>query len=144
MRPMLLLLASGAKPRSSEHLSCCIFLLLDSFLAPPPSLPPCPILPSFLPPIPQSPLENLHGHKLPSGTPNSAWLSLDLLETLCSLGDVPGLEDSVLQVVAGPMRVCPELLTVGLAQAQVRADCCSVRAGGHCHFSRALSMSSIH
>ena len=67
----------------------------------------------------QTPIENLHGHKLATGTPNGAWLSLDLLDSLCLLGDVAGLEDAVLQVFAVPMRVCPELLTVGLAQVQV-------------------------
>ncbi|GJP79518.1 hypothetical protein CLOP_g9744 [Closterium sp. NIES-67] len=61
------------------------------------------------------PMDNLHGHKLPTGTPNCAWVSLDLLEVLCRIGET-GRKAEVLEVLVYPIKHCPEVLIVGLAQ----------------------------
>ncbi|CAI5954737.1 unnamed protein product, partial [Closterium sp. NIES-65] len=61
------------------------------------------------------PMDNLHGHKLPTGTPNCAWVSLDLLEALCRIGET-GRKAEVVEVLGYPIKHCPEVLIVGLAQ----------------------------
>lgn len=62
----------------------------------------------------QPPVEGLHGHKSPHGTPNHAWLSLDLLEILCRLGEA-GHVPAVRAILEYPLKHCPEVLLVGLA-----------------------------
>lgn len=61
----------------------------------------------------QLPLENLPGRS-PVGTPNSAWLSLDLLQCLALLAEADHLSEmrGVLDV---PLKQCPELLLLGMA-----------------------------
>lgn len=49
----------------------------------------------------QPPLEGLAGSKSPLGTPNQAWLSLDLLETLSGLAQ-SGLVAEVCGAAAAP------------------------------------------
>ncbi|CAK9867154.1 unnamed protein product [Sphagnum jensenii] len=63
----------------------------------------------------QAPLENIQGQKLSYGTPNCAWLSLELLEVLCSLAEM-GHVGSVRALLELPLKHCPELLVLGLAQ----------------------------
>jgi hypothetical protein len=63
----------------------------------------------------QAQLENIQGQKLPYGTPNHAWLSLDLLEVLCCLAEM-GHFGSVRALLDLPLKHCPELLVLGLAQ----------------------------
>jgi CCR4-NOT transcription complex subunit 1 len=63
----------------------------------------------------QAPLENIQGQKLSYGTPNRAWLSLELLEVLCSLAEM-GHVGSVRTLLELPLKHCPELLVLGLAQ----------------------------
>lgn len=66
----------------------------------------------------QAQLENIQGQKLPYGTPNHAWLSLDLLEILCCLAEM-GHFGSVRALLDLPLKHCPELLVLGLAQIKV-------------------------
>jgi hypothetical protein len=66
----------------------------------------------------QAQLENIQGQKLPYGTPNHAWLSLDLLEVLCCLAEM-GHFGSVRALLDLPLKHCPELLVLGLAQIKV-------------------------
>ncbi|CAM6118665.1 unnamed protein product [Calypogeia fissa] len=63
----------------------------------------------------QSPLEGLPGQKSPYGTSNHAWLSLDLLEVLCLLAEM-GHTSSVRSLLEYPLKQCPELLLLGMAQ----------------------------
>jgi hypothetical protein len=63
-------------------------------------------------------LENIQGQKLSYGTPNCAWLSLELLEVLCSLAEM-GHVGSVRALLELPLKHCPELLVLGLAQIKV-------------------------
>ena len=60
------------------------------------------------------PLERLHSGKSPVGTPNHAWLSLDLLEMLGRLAEA-GLKPSVHALLEHPLKHCPEVLLAGLA-----------------------------
>ncbi|KAK9824056.1 hypothetical protein WJX72_007392 [[Myrmecia] bisecta] len=62
----------------------------------------------------QMPLEGLHAGKSPVGTPNQAWLCLDLLETLSRLAEA-GHHTTVRQILDQPLSHCPELLLLGIA-----------------------------
>lgn len=55
---------------------------------------------------------------LPHGQTNQAWLSLDLLEILCQLAERghAGLVRSMLEF---PLKHCPEVLLIGIAQVNV-------------------------
>jgi len=66
------------------------------------------------------PLEGLHAGKSPVGTPNHAWLSLDLLETLGRLAEA-GLQPGVRAVLEHPLKHCPEVLLAGLAGCRAEA-----------------------
>lgn len=70
----------------------------------------------------QAPLEGLGAGRQLAGTPNGAWLSLDLLEGLCQLAGA-GHADGVRRILEAPMGQCPELLLLGLAQIKVRGSC---------------------
>lgn len=63
-------------------------------------------------------MDNIQGQKLSYGTPNCAWLSLELLEVLCSLAEM-GHVGSVRALLELPLKHCPELLVLGLAQIKV-------------------------
>lgn len=83
-----------------------------------------------------SPLEGLHAGKSAVGTNNSAWLSLELLETLGRLAECAGLQSNVHAVLDHPMKHCPEVLLAGLAACrpevgQLRTDICSVLLPGY-------------
>lgn len=67
----------------------------------------------------QAPVEGLHGHKSPLGTPNQCWLSLDLLEVLCQLAEL-GQGAQTRSLLDAPLKVCPEVLLLGMAQLKVR------------------------
>jgi len=58
-----------------------------------------------------------HRERLPNGTPNEAWLDLDLADTLAALADA-GHGAAVLQLLEAPRRECPELLVSALAGAR--------------------------
>jgi len=58
-----------------------------------------------------------HRERLPNGTPNEAWLDLDLADTLAALADA-GHGPAVLQLLEAPRRECPELLVSALAGAR--------------------------
>jgi CCR4-NOT transcription complex subunit 1 len=69
-----------------------------------------------------APVEGLQGAKSPMGTPNQAWMSLDLLSTLTSLyeeGHVP----AVRQILELPLSQCPDVLVLGLASARRWDNC---------------------
>jgi CCR4-NOT transcription complex subunit 1 len=63
------------------------------------------------------PLEGLHGGKPGVGTPNHAWLCLDLLDLLARLAD-SGHAPAVRQLLELPLKQCPEVLLLGMAAAQ--------------------------
>jgi CCR4-NOT transcription complex subunit 1 len=63
------------------------------------------------------PLEGLHAGKPGYGTPNRAWLCLDLLECLARLAD-SGAAPAVRQILELPLKQCPEVLLLGMAAAQ--------------------------
>ncbi|KAL4458253.1 hypothetical protein ABPG75_013118 [Micractinium tetrahymenae] len=65
----------------------------------------------------QEPLEGLHAGKLPVGTPNQAWLCLDLYDALARLAD-SGHAPAVRQVLELPLKQCPEVLLLGMATVQ--------------------------
>lgn len=65
----------------------------------------------------QEPLEGLHGGKSPLGTPNQAWLCLDLFDSLARLAD-SGHAPAVRQVLELPLKQCPEVLLLGMAAVQ--------------------------
>lgn len=72
----------------------------------------------------------LHGHVLPHGQTNQAWLSLDLLEILCQLAERghAGLVRSMLEF---PLKHCPEVLLIGIAQVNtaynlLQCEVCSI------------------
>lgn len=65
----------------------------------------------------QEPLEGLHAGKSPVGTPNQAWLCLDLYDSLARLAD-SGHAPAVRQVLELPLKQCPEVLLLGMAAAQ--------------------------
>ncbi|XP_058205092.1 uncharacterized protein LOC131319013 isoform X2 [Rhododendron vialii] len=52
---------------------------------------------------------------VPQGLTNHAWISLDLLEVLCRLAE-RGHAKSVRQILESPLKQCPELLLLGIAQ----------------------------
>ena len=62
----------------------------------------------------QPPLEGLAGSQSSIGTPNQAWLCLDLIEVLCRLAE-SGHGATVQQILEQPRRECPELLLLGVA-----------------------------
>ena len=62
----------------------------------------------------QAPVEGLQGGKSPTGTPNQAWLCLDLLEVLGRLAEL-GHHTSVHAILEPPMKQCPEVLLLGMA-----------------------------
>eukprot|EP00850_Spirogloea_muscicola_P015627 SM000121S26024 [mRNA] locus=s121:298001:312953:- [translate_table: standard] len=63
----------------------------------------------------QAPVEGLHGHKSPMGTPNQAWLSVDLIEVLCQLAEA-GHVAAIRAILDYPLKHCPEVLLLTLAQ----------------------------
>lgn len=62
----------------------------------------------------QPPLNDLKGNRTSIGTPNQAWLSLDLIEVLCRLAE-SGHGAAVQQILQQPLQDCPELLLLGIA-----------------------------
>lgn len=62
----------------------------------------------------QPPLQGLASGQSPIGTPNQAWLCLDLVEVLCRLAE-SGDGATVQQILEQPRRECPELLLLGVA-----------------------------
>ena len=76
-----------------------------------------------------APLEGLQPGKLPTGSPNSAWLSYDLLETLGKLSDA-GVQSDVLAILEQPLQDCPEVLLVTISGCQeavhLRSRLCSM------------------
>ncbi|KAK9843414.1 hypothetical protein WJX81_000935 [Elliptochloris bilobata] len=63
-----------------------------------------------------APVEGLVGGRLPVGTPNQAWLCLDLYAALARL-DHAGLAAGVRALLELPAKACPEVLCLGLATA---------------------------
>ncbi|BBN05282.1 CCR4-NOT transcription complex subunit 1 [Marchantia polymorpha subsp. ruderalis] len=63
----------------------------------------------------QAPIEGIPGQRSSNVTPNHAWLSLDLLEVLCRLGEA-GQYSSVRSLLEFPLKNCPELLLLGMAK----------------------------
>ncbi|KAK9916879.1 hypothetical protein WJX75_008268 [Coccomyxa subellipsoidea] len=63
------------------------------------------------------PLEGLQGNKSPMGTPNQAWLALDLLSTLSFLYEA-GHGAAVRQILELPLAQCPEVLVLSFASAR--------------------------
>lgn len=57
----------------------------------------------------------LTANVVPQGLTNQAWLCLDLLEVLCQLGE-RGYAKSVRQILELPLKQCPDLLLLGIAQ----------------------------
>ncbi len=68
----------------------------------------------------QPPVEGLAGGAPANGTPNEAWLSLDLLETLARLSTEGGNHAGVRAVLEAGAQAAPEVLLLGFVQA--RAD----------------------
>ncbi|KAE8699711.1 transcription factor UNE10-like [Hibiscus syriacus] len=56
----------------------------------------------------------VHGHKLPLGNDNHAWLCLDLLDVLCQLAE-RGHTSFVRSMLDYPLKHCPEVLLLGMA-----------------------------
>ncbi|KAL4353352.1 hypothetical protein GQ457_06G032980 [Hibiscus cannabinus] len=56
----------------------------------------------------------VHGHKLPLGNDNHAWLCLDLLDVLCQLAE-RGRISFVRSMLDYPLKHCPEVLLLGMA-----------------------------
>lgn len=54
------------------------------------------------------PLDGLQNGQSAVGTPNQAWLCLDLYKTLCKLAEV-GHHMAVQQLLDLPMKACPEV-----------------------------------
>lgn len=70
----------------------------------------------------------LQGGKAPAGTPNEAWLSLDLLLLLSQLYE-NGHAPAVHQILEVPKTQCPELLVLSTASAlRCRFPLCSSAA----------------
>ena len=59
-------------------------------------------------------VEGLHAGKSPYGTPNQAWLCLDLYDTLAALAD-GGHAPAVRHILEVPLKACPEVLVLGMA-----------------------------
>ncbi len=57
------------------------------------------------------------GNKSPLGTPNQAWLALDLLSTLLFLYEA-GHGAAVRELLELPLAQCPEVLVLGFAAAR--------------------------
>lgn len=60
------------------------------------------------------PLEAIQGGKSPTGTLNCAWLSYDLMDILCKLGDTSH-EATVMAILENGMKNCPEILILNVA-----------------------------
>lgn len=61
-----------------------------------------------------APVEGLHGGKSPLGTPNQAWLCLDLLQTLYHLAEQSeAMKAAVRQILEQPLLTCPEVRLSG-------------------------------
>lgn len=56
-----------------------------------------------------APVEGLHGGKSSVGTPNHAWLSVDLLQVLCYLVVEPMHQPVVREILETPVKQCPEV-----------------------------------
>lgn len=69
----------------------------------------------------QPPLNDLKGNKSSIGTPNQAWLCLDLIEVLCRLAEL-GHGQAVQQILQQPLQECPELLVLGIASVHTEWD----------------------
>ena len=93
-------------------------------------------------------IKRCHRERVPTGTPNEAWLDLDLADTLAALADA-GHGAAVLQLLESPRRECPELLVCALAaargeygvlQQEVRSGywqaSAAVETKGRCHHIR--------
>ena len=76
------------------------------------------------------PVEGLPGGALATGTPNQAWLALDLLSLLAHLHDA-GHADRVLRILELPVGQCPEVLVLGFASSR---GC--VHVPSHMHMCR--------
>ncbi|KAJ9512568.1 hypothetical protein QJQ45_018936, partial [Haematococcus lacustris] len=61
------------------------------------------------------PIEGLQGGKSPTGTPNQAWLSIDLLHILCIMVTDTNNVPVVREMVDHPLKACPEVLLIGFA-----------------------------
>lgn len=59
----------------------------------------------------------MQGNKSPMGTPNQAWLALDLLSTLSFLYEA-GHGAAVRQILELPLAQCPEVLVLSFASAR--------------------------
>lgn len=68
-----------------------------------------------------APVEGLHGNKSPTGTLNQCWLSLDLLQTLMLLSE-SGHMGAVRTILEYPVKQCPEVLILGLAECKTEWD----------------------
>jgi CCR4-NOT transcription complex subunit 1 len=66
----------------------------------------------------QAYIDAVHGHKLQLGHVNHAWLCLDLLDVLCQLAE-RGHATSVRSMLEYPIKHCPEVLLLGMAQITV-------------------------
>lgn len=63
-----------------------------------------------------APVEGMLGGKSPCGTPNQAWLCLDLLETLFHLAEQSeARKAAVCQILEEPLQACPEVRRLGQA-----------------------------
>ena len=67
----------------------------------------------------QPPVEGLADGAPGNGTPNEAWLSLDLLETLARLSGEGGHHAEVRAILEAGAAAAPEVLLLGFAQARV-------------------------
>lgn len=66
----------------------------------------------------QAYIDAVHGNKLQLGHANDAWLCLDLLDVLCQLSE-SGHATSVRSMLENPIKHCPEVLLLGMAQINV-------------------------
>lgn len=65
-------------------------------------------------------IDSIQGLKLQSQSSNHAWFCLDLLNVLCQLAE-NGYKAYVLSILEYPLKHCPEILLLGLAQIKVRS-----------------------
>lgn len=63
-------------------------------------------------------VDAVYGHKLATGHANQAWLCLDLLDVFCQLAEM-GHAGHVRSLLEYPLKHCPEVLLLGLAQINV-------------------------
>lgn len=61
------------------------------------------------------PVEGLQGGKSPAGTPNQAWLSVDLLQIMCHFTVDTSKRPTVLAMLEYPIKHCPEVLLLSMA-----------------------------